>query len=197
MTTLAFSPDGRLLATGDNGDQRSDGQVRLWDTATGDQHAELHGHTGPVNTLAFSSDGGLLATGDDGRGSDGKLRLWDPATGRRHAELDGHTGPVNTLAFSPDGLLLATGDGNGFLRIWSTVAYTLIARIIGFDDGWAVLLPDGSYKLVGDPGGRMRWTMKLCRFEPGELDGLDPSVRRLDPDAPLPGLERYHPSTNA
>jgi hypothetical protein len=52
--------------------------------------------------------------------------------------------------------------------------------------GYAVLMPDGSYKLDGDPGRSLWWAIKLCRFAPGELDPYDPTIRRLPADAPIP-----------
>jgi hypothetical protein len=54
-----------------------------------------------------------------------------------------------------------------------------------------VLLPDGSYKLTGDPGDELWWSVGLARFEPGDLDAFDPTIRRLPDDAVIPGLERY------
>jgi WD40 repeat protein len=72
-----FSPDGTLLVTSypQNGDARyppSDATAWLWDMATGEMVAELHGHQGWIAALAFSPDGTLLASG----GSDHSLRLW-------------------------------------------------------------------------------------------------------------------------
>ena len=88
---MAFSPDGRLLASA--GD---DGTVRLWDPATGAGLATLTGHTDTVDAVAFSPDGRRLASAGDDR----TVRLWDSkATGalsllRLDAPIQGtHMGP--------------------------------------------------------------------------------------------------------
>jgi CHAT domain/TIR domain/WD domain, G-beta repeat len=111
VTGVAFSPDGRLLATAGRGD----GTAWLWDPATGEHLRTLAGHTLAVSGVAFSPDGRLLATA----GADGTARLWDPATGEQLRALAGHDGGVSGVAFSPDGRLLATaGRGDGTARLW-------------------------------------------------------------------------------
>ena len=90
---MAFSPDGRLLASG--GDEKT---VRLWDPATGQEMRTLIGHTSSVKGVAFSPDGQLLASSGS---TDWTVRAWDPATGQELRSLIGHTRFVNSVAFEP------------------------------------------------------------------------------------------------
>ena len=107
IQSVAFSPDGRALASGSR-----DGTVIVWDVADPAHPSlrhRLEGNAGAVWAVAYSPDGKTIASGND----DGTVKLWDPATGRERCTLVGHTAKVGTLAFSPDGSVLATGDAQG------------------------------------------------------------------------------------
>ncbi|HEV2252295.1 MAG TPA: CHAT domain-containing protein [Streptosporangiaceae bacterium] len=140
---VAFSPDGRLLATagGDNPAVGPDGRLpatanrdktaRLWDPATSDCLRTLTGHTGyyGVWDVVFSPDGRLLATAG---GDDKTARLWDPATGNCLRTLTGHVGQVTGVAFSSDGRLLATAGGRDkTTRLWDPATGNCLGILTG------------------------------------------------------------------
>jgi WD40 repeat protein len=125
--------------------------------------------------MAFSPDGTQLATTSD----DGTARIWDLATGTARATLNSHTNWVRGVIFSPDGTQLATASDDGSARIWDVEQGVVRAVLAGFaGDSYAVLTDDG-YRIEGDTGGDVWWAIKMCRFEPGELDGFVPGLRRV------------------
>ncbi|MFD0199524.1 MULTISPECIES: pentapeptide repeat-containing protein [Saccharothrix] len=177
IVAVAFSADGKYLTTGSD-----DGTARVW-TRRGKTVAILGGHGDWVLAVAFSPDGGSVVTGGD----DGTARVWATTSGRQLAVLEGHTGWVRGVAFSPDGKHIATASDDGTTRIW-TVDGVELAKLIIASDGWAVLLPDGHYRVVGDLSDILWWAVKLSRFEEGELDPYVPEIRKMPDDMGIPGL---------
>jgi WD40 repeat protein/serine/threonine protein kinase len=121
--SVAFSPDGTLLASGGG-----DTKVRLWNPATGEQiGAPLDGHSAYVYWVEFSPDGRLLAT----TGFDARVLLWDVATRRPGPPLLGHHGGILSVVFSPDGKTLISGGMDHTIRFWSLSAWRQIAMLRG------------------------------------------------------------------
>src|SRR5262249_55791700 len=114
VTSVAFSPDGRTLASagGDPARANRPGEIKLGDAASGRERATLKGHTGFVRSVAFSPDGTTLASGS----WDQTIKLWDAHSGQERATLRGHTHWVHCVVFSPDGTTLASGSRDRTIR---------------------------------------------------------------------------------
>jgi len=106
---VAFSPDGKRLATG-NGE----GIAAIWDAASGKKLFSFFGHSRPVFSVAFTPDGSRLATAS----GDGTVKLWDTKTGEELLTLFGHIGRIFSVAISPDGTRLATAGQDGISRVY-------------------------------------------------------------------------------
>ncbi|WP_157518296.1 NACHT and WD repeat domain-containing protein [Herbidospora mongoliensis] len=146
VRAVAFSPDGRLLATGG-----ADRVIRLWDPSRAvPAGPALLGHTGDVLSVAFSPDGSVLASGD----ASGVIRFWDTATGRHlgtyHGRAPAGGAPAfaaSALAFSPDGGTLVgggrfTAPGQPALEIWDSTLYGADAHDLVCDQAGRALTPE-------------------------------------------------------
>src|SRR5262249_16685883 len=87
VTGVAFSPDGKSIASASSLFLYTVGEITIWDRTTGKAIRSLFGHALPVSGVAFSPDGKLLASA----GWDRTVRVWDVATGKELHKLDGHT----------------------------------------------------------------------------------------------------------
>jgi WD40 repeat protein len=169
--SVAFSPDGKVLATGNRG-TGSGGGVVLWDVAARSRLAEdpLPVSEGDVASVAFSPDGKVLAAGYLGSG--GGVVLWDVAARRRLAEdpLLVSEGGVSSVAFSSDRKTLAAGyrgrGSGGGVVLWDVAARSRLAEdpLVVSEGGVLSLAfsPDGKalatgYRGIGSGGGVVLW----------------------------------------
>jgi WD40 repeat protein len=143
VTALVVAPDGSWLASAGNG------EIRIWDPATGTIRHTLTGHTRTVRALAVAPDGSWLASAD----YNGEVRTWDPDTGTPGHTLTGRT-PVDgrplgepMLAAAPDGSWLASAGGDGEIQIWDPATGTTHHTLVGHTGRVKALAvaPDGSW----------------------------------------------------
>ena len=150
VNSVAFSPDGRTLASG--GDT-----TRLWDVATRTQlGAPLSAHAGydgRVESVAFSPDGHTLVTG-----TENSVQLWDVASHEQiSTPLRGNTNAVGSVAFSRDGRTLLSASLGGeltrrntrpaTLRVWKHILWSKLPE-----------LQTEVCHLVGDGLSKVEWT---------------------------------------
>jgi WD40 repeat protein len=166
---VALSPNGKLLATAATNlaDPAHPGEVKLWDTATGQELTTFKEFKHPVWRVAFSPDGKTLATGggelEKLASALGEITLIDLA--KRHVQpvLDPVPNMVFSLAFSPDGKTLAAGGGG--VTLWD-VASRKLRQQQSFTGTWVFAVafaPDGKNLAIGagtlapDTGQVIRW----------------------------------------
>ncbi|MGH3547748.1 MAG: NACHT and WD repeat domain-containing protein [Pseudonocardiaceae bacterium] len=158
VTNVAFSPDGRILASGSY-----DNTAKLWDMANHRLITTLTDHTGVVRAVVFSPDGRTLATASD----DHRVKLWAMPTGRLITTLTGHKSAVLGVAFSPDGHTLATASDDGTAKLWDVTSRQVIATLTGHTDtvGGVAFSPNGRTLATASDDG----TVKLWDVTTGRL----------------------------
>jgi len=148
-TCVAFSADGKLLASG----SQVRGEVRIVQMSDGAVIRTLSGHAEAVWALAFSGDGKLLASG-----AGMEIRLWRAADGGLLSVVKGHENAVTCLAFSPDGGVFASGSRDNTVRLWRVPDGKLAATLKGHlrEVNGVAFSPDGTILASGSGDGTVR-----------------------------------------
>lgn len=176
VQSLAFSPDGRLIASG------SYQEVILWDAQTGLLQRKLTGFTDRVVALDFSKNGNLLATGGGAPTEDGEIKVFEVAAGKQILEIkNGHSDTTFGVRFSPDGTKLATCAADKFVKVWELPSGKFLKSFEGhthhvLDVAWK---PDG--KLLVSCGADN--VLKVWDYDKGEqvrtIQGHGKQVTRM------------------
>ena len=158
-TSLAYSPDGSLLAVGGN-----DNVARIYHVSSGRLLGELTNDLGTwrsygksISSVSFSPDGSLLASAS----TTGMVSVWRVRDGSLAGVFQGHTSAVNGISFSPDGSILASGSWDGTVRLWR-VADGSESKVLTLESGVASVAfsPDGNTLTAGLYDGTVRfWRM--------------------------------------
>ncbi|MDM3862893.1 MAG: hypothetical protein PT118_24415 [Aphanizomenon gracile PMC644.10] len=120
--SVAFSPDGKYLATGD-----SEGRVQIWNAVTGREILTFVGHSNCVNSVAWSGDGLTLASGS----RDHTVKLWNVQSGDCVRTLEGHSRSVTSVAWSGDSLTLASGSRDHTVKLWDVQSGDCVRTLEG------------------------------------------------------------------
>ena len=142
VNSVAFSPDGALIASGSR-----DRSIKIWRVKDGSLIRELEGHTYSVLSVAFSSDGELLASGS----TDRTVGIWRVRDGKLLQTLQGHSEWVMAVVFSPNKELIASGSRDNIINIWRVKDGVLLQTLRGHNN-WVLSVafsPDGELLASG------------------------------------------------
>jgi WD40 repeat protein len=175
IQSVAFSPDGKLLAAGD-----SNGQIRLLRVEDGQPVFTLQGHGKNLwlTSVNFSPDGQKLVSGS----FDQTVRLWDVNTGQCIRVFTGHESWVWSVVYSPQGKTIASASDDKTVRLWDVITGECIRIFTGHTHWiWSVAFsPQGNTLATGS----YDRTIKLWNISTGEcfqtLEGHESSVWSVD-----------------
>ena len=145
VVSLAYSPDGKLLAAGGYK------QVLLIDASTGKQLATLTGHADYVRSVVFSRDGKWLAAGGGPCQISGEIKIWDIESRKLLHTMSGHSDCIYSVAASPDGKLIASTSYDKLAKLWDVSTGKEIRTLKDHIDAVfaAAFSPDGKWLATG------------------------------------------------
>jgi RNA polymerase sigma factor (sigma-70 family) len=179
---LAFSRDGKLLASCGSGKAPGGGTVKVWETATGRLVAALPSGDRELRGVAFTPNGKVLLSAGDRT-----LRWWnlDRRLQVRHAQVMPSLGEIVALALSPDGKTAATGTMAKAVHLWDASSGKMVRQLSGFRDpftAWYNLAfsPDGKQLASGGNGRAVHvWDVKTGDRLPRGLESQDGEIYSL------------------
>lgn len=141
INAVAFSPDGRRLASASND------SAKVWDLAGLSPPLILIGHTGSVQSVAFSGDGHQILTGSDDR----TAKVWDAASGKVALTLRGHNQGICSACFLPGGQRIVTASNDGTAKAWNATDGTELRTFRGHSSYVlsVAVSPDGQRIVTG------------------------------------------------
>jgi WD40 repeat protein/transcriptional regulator with XRE-family HTH domain len=176
LCSVAWSPDGRLIASGD-----FEGRIHIWNVETRQPILSMQTqerHNKWIPTLAFAPTGNMLASGS----GDGTIKLWEVTSGHLLQTLTGHSNLIHTVIWSPDGCTLASGSRDRIIWLWDVKQKTYRAALQGHTAEIMSLAftPDGHYLLSGGEDYSLRlWNVmrgqcvRVIQGYTGSLSSID------------------------